>query len=82
MMWPRRLQPWVGLPNVLMREFVVPELIQGDANPAKMAGAVLEWLEAPDRMAAVVQRFAQLHDMLRRDTATLATDAIEKTYQR
>jgi lipid-A-disaccharide synthase len=81
MMWPRRLQPWVGLPNVLLREFVVPELIQRDANPDGMAAAVLEWLRAPDRMAAVRHRFTTLHEMLQRDTASLATDAIEKTLQ-
>ncbi len=81
MMWPRRLQPWVGLPNVLLREFVVPELIQRDANPEQMAAALLDWLRAPDRMAAVQQRFEMLHEILQRDTATLATDAIEKTLQ-
>ena len=32
-------QPWVGLPNILLREFAVPELLQGDATPAKIAAA-------------------------------------------
>ena len=81
LMWPRRLQPWIGLPNVLLREFVVPELIQRDANPDRMAAALLEWLDAPARMAAVQNRFIALHEMLQRDTAQLATDAIEKTLQ-
>jgi lipid-A-disaccharide synthase len=30
----RNLQPWVGLPNILCREFVVPELLQDAATPA------------------------------------------------
>jgi lipid-A-disaccharide synthase len=81
LMWPRRLQPWIGLPNVLSRDFVVPELIQGDANPEQMAAALLEWLQAPARMAAVQTRFIALHEMLQRDTAKLATDAIETTLQ-
>jgi lipid-A-disaccharide synthase len=25
----KQLQPWVGLPNILCRDFVVPELLQG-----------------------------------------------------
>ena len=57
--------------------FVVPELIQDAATPAALAQAVLDWLAAPERIAAVQQCFAALHEQLRRDTARLATDAIE-----
>jgi lipid-A-disaccharide synthase len=81
LMKSRHLQPWIGLPNILCRDFVVPELTQGEVNPEPLAAALLDWLEAPDRMAAVRSRFAELHEILRRDTATLATDAIEKTLQ-
>lgn len=77
-MKPKQLQPWLGLPNILCGEFVVPELIQQDANPESLAAAVLDWLEAPARMAAVQEKFTALHALLQRDTATLATDAIEK----
>jgi lipid-A-disaccharide synthase len=80
-MRPKQLQPWVGLPNILCGDFVVPELIQEDANPKALAAAVLEWLGSPDKMAAVQERFKALHMLLRRDTATLATDAIEKVIQ-
>ena len=77
-MKPKQLQPWLGLPNILCGEFVVPELMQDDANPDALAAALLEWLEAPARMAAVQEKFTALHALLQRDTATLATDAIEK----
>ena len=75
----RKLQPWVGLPNILAGEFVVPELLQHDANPESLAAGLLDWLAAPARMAAVKEKFAAMHVQLRRDTAKLATDAIEKT---
>jgi lipid-A-disaccharide synthase len=81
LMKPKHLQPWIGLPNILCRDFVVPELTQGEMNPESLAAALLDWLEAPEKMAAVRSRFAALHELLRRDTATLATDAIEKTLQ-
>ena len=81
LMKPRHLQPWVGLPNILCGEFVVPELLQGDAKPERLATALLEWLEAPARMAAVQERFRALHASLRRDTATLAADAIQKVLE-
>ncbi len=70
------LQPWVGLPNILLRQMAVPELLQHQATPERLAQAVLDWLESPERMAAVQGQFLQLHDTLRRDTPTLATDAI------
>ncbi|MBS0406727.1 MAG: lipid-A-disaccharide synthase [Proteobacteria bacterium] len=57
--------------------FVVPELIQDAATPPALARAVLDWLAAPEKMAALEARFAALHEALRRDTARLATDAIQ-----
>ena len=77
----RRLQPWVGLPNILAGEFVVPELLQDQSKPEQLAAALLEWLASPARMAAVQEKFRALHLQLRRDTASLATDAIEKVIQ-
>jgi lipid-A-disaccharide synthase len=76
-----QLQPWIGLPNILCNESVVPELIQDEANPESLAAAVLEWLGSPARMAAVQEKFTALHTLLRRDTATLATDAIQQVIQ-
>jgi len=57
--------------------FVVPELVQDAATPEALARAVLDWLAAPEKIAATAARFAALHHDLRRDTARLATDAIE-----
>jgi len=75
----KQLQPWVGLPNILCRDFVVPELLQDAATPPALAAALAQWLDAgPQRIAQVEQRFHQLHLELRRDTAQLAADALEK----
>ncbi len=82
----KQLQPWVGLPNILSRDFIVPELIQDRATPRALADAVLQWLDdldhQPAKMAALQQQFVTLHLSLRRDTSTLATDAIEKILAR
>ncbi|MDO8888792.1 MAG: lipid-A-disaccharide synthase [Hydrogenophaga sp.] len=77
----KQLQPWVGLPNILCGEFVVPEFLQEAASPQALAQAVLGWLDAPERIEALQQRFTALHHTLRRDTAQLATDAIEKVLE-
>lgn len=74
----KQLQPWVGLPNILSNDFVVPELLQDAATPAALADATLAWLASPQRVAALEDRFTELHHLLKRDTAHLATDAIEK----
>ena len=82
MMKRMKYQPWVGLPNILLRDFAVPELIQGDATPERLAHAALAWLDDPQRCAALEKRFHALHLELRRDTARAATDAIEKILAR
>lgn len=78
----KQLQPWVGLPNILCRDFVVPELLQDAATPQALADAVQQWLEArtqePARIATLEHRFTALHESLRRDTSRLAADAIQK----
>ena len=74
----QQLQPWVGLPNILCQDFVVPELLQGAATPRALAQSVLDWFDAPERITALQHRFEVLHHTLRRNTAQLATDAIEK----
>ena len=78
----KQLQPWVGLPNILCRDFVVPELLQDVATPQAMARELLLWVDAkssaPDKITALQERFTRLHAELRRDTSRLATDAIQK----
>lgn len=78
----KKLQPWVGLPNILCQDFVVPEFLQETATPEALSAAVLHWLDsklaAPDKIAAVEQRFTALHVELQRDTSKLATHAIQK----
>lgn len=69
-------QPWVGLPNILAREFLVPELIQERCTAPALAAAVLGWLDDAPACQRLAQRFADIHHLLRRDTARRATDAI------
>ena len=70
-------QPWVGLPNILLRDFVVPEFLQAAATPQRLAHAVLAWLDDPERRDALRVKFEALHRELRCDTGQRATDAIE-----
>ncbi len=78
----KRLQPWVGLPNILSGEFVVPELLQDDATPQALAREVLAWLDAPAvKIAQLERRFTALHRELLRDTPKLAAHAIAQVIE-
>ena len=72
----KKLQPWVGLPNILSGKFVVPELIQDAATPEALAAATLAWFDAPEKVADLERQFTTLHTQLLRNTSELAADAI------
>jgi lipid-A-disaccharide synthase len=76
-----RLQPWVGLPNILCRAFLVPELLQDDCQPQALADALLAQLDDAANAARLAERFTELHHLLRRDTARCASDAIAQILQ-
>ncbi|VTU19580.1 Lipid-A-disaccharide synthase [Variovorax sp. SRS16] len=81
LMHRQQLQPWVGLPNILCGDFVVPELLQEAATPEALCEATLAWLASPDKVHALQQRFCALHAELQRDTPTLCADAIQKVLE-
>ena len=60
----RRILPYVGLPNILAGEFIVPELLQADATPANLAQALGNWLDSKPAREGVQDRFARLHASL------------------
>lgn len=68
--------PWVGLPNILARRFVVPELLQEEATPATLAEAMLEQLNNETHRAALIETFTRMHESLRRNTAETAAATI------
>jgi lipid-A-disaccharide synthase len=71
--------PYVGLPNILCGEFVVPELLQDDATPKNLADALLAWLNNPSKVTQLKTRFAEMHETLRRPTGLLVAQAVAQT---
>jgi lipid-A-disaccharide synthase len=71
-----RLQPYVGLPNVLAGKFVVPELLQDDATPEKLAEAALKLVSDKNNLLEIQKEFTQIHHSLRQNTAEKAAAAI------
>jgi lipid-A-disaccharide synthase len=74
----KRLQAWVGLPNILCQDFIVPELLQEQATPSALAKETSIWLETPNLVDKVKMRFTDLHKQLTQDTSGLVTDAVNK----
>jgi lipid-A-disaccharide synthase len=68
--------PYVGLPNVLAGEKLVPELIQDDANPAALAGALLTLLRDTVAQRRQVERFREFHHLLRQEAAEKAARTV------
>mgnify|MGYP003342467811 CR=1 FL=1 len=71
--------PYVGLPNILCGEFVVPELLQDDATPTNLAAAIQTWINQPTKVAKLKERFEQMHESLRRPTGLLVAQAVSQT---
>ncbi|HYT16116.1 MAG TPA: lipid-A-disaccharide synthase [Burkholderiales bacterium] len=68
--------PWVGLPNIIAGEFLVPEILQDEATPENLAQAVLNSLNDPVVNRRLPERLDQIRRLLRRDTAARATEAL------
>ena len=68
--------PYVGLPNILAGRFVVPELLQKDANPEKLSSTVLEMMADKSRVKEIVTEFTNIHHLLRQNTEEKAVQAI------
>lgn len=69
-------QPWVGLPNILAREFLVPELIQHAATPQALADALWRQMQDGAHKEKLVQRFTDMHHSLLRNTAQESAQAV------
>ncbi|HEY9900200.1 MAG TPA: lipid-A-disaccharide synthase [Pantanalinema sp.] len=55
---------YVTLPNIVMDEGIVPELLQGEANGARMAEEVLRLLQSPGDRARMIARLAAVRARL------------------
>lgn len=69
-------QPWIGLPNILAREFLVPELLQNAATPEALADNLWKQLQDENHRSILKQRFIEMHHSLLRDSARESANAV------
>lgn len=77
-----RYQPWVGLPNILAGRFLVPEFLQDEATPEKLAQALGDLAGDATVRSELTKEFTAMHEQLRQDTAEKAATAIWQVMQR
>jgi lipid-A-disaccharide synthase len=63
-------------PNLLVGREIVPEFFQEAATPEVLGGAVLQWLEQPQRLGELREAFGLVHRDLRRGGAALAAEGV------
>jgi lipid-A-disaccharide synthase len=72
----RHYQPYVGLPNVVAGEFVVPEFLQDEATPENLSQAVLNLLFDNTVRTRLEARFAAMAAALRQDSRSRIASAL------
>jgi len=73
--------PWIGLPNILAREFLVPEYLQHAATPQALAEAVWTQLNDTALRDRLASRFTDMHHSLLRDSAQESAQAVLRVIQ-
>ena len=69
-------QPYVGLPNILSGQFVVPELIQEEATPENLANALVNLIQDGEVVRNLEAVFSGIHGSLRQNSAEKASLAV------
>lgn len=68
--------PFIGLPNLIAKEQLVPEFVQKKAKPEHLTMALLNFLDNPDKVEALQKKFTDIHLELRRNASDKAAKAI------
>lgn len=69
--------PFIALPNLLVGQELVPELLQEQVTPERLAAALFHVLEGSSQQI-LVDKFTEIHKVLRRNGDELAAEAVLK----
>ena len=70
--------PYVSLPNLLVNDMLVPEMIQEDCTPKKLAEKMEPYLgeSAVENRRVLIERFTELHQLVRKNADKQAAQAV------
>lgn len=78
MMKGKGYMPYVGLPNILLNEFAVPELLQDEATPDALARNALFQLDDDANRNRLESLFAEQHQRLLQPSGDIASRVIQQ----
>jgi len=67
---------YIALPNLLADEKLVPEFIQDAATPEQISAALIDYLDHPEKIAALENKFLDIHQRLRCNASQQAANAV------
>ena len=67
---------YVSLPNLLVDQELIPELLQNDATPESLSKAMVRALEDDSYRHFLHEQFTAIHTQLKQDASKLAFDAV------
>jgi lipid-A-disaccharide synthase len=70
--------PYISLPNLLAGKQLVPELLQDEVTPQRLATEIVSQLHAKSGTDEIVKTFHTIHTQLKRDASVTAADAVLK----
>jgi lipid-A-disaccharide synthase len=76
-----RLLPYVGLPNILAGEFIVPELLQKEATPENIAQTMYNLLADKAGLAELKEKYLAIHAKLKQNSAQKAAAVVKQFLQ-
>jgi lipid-A-disaccharide synthase len=68
--------PYIGLPNLLAKQALIPEFVQNAAQPKVLAAALLDFLDHPEKVRVLEEKFVEIHHQLRCNANREAAQAI------
>ena len=68
--------PFIGLPNLLAKKAIVPELIQQRATPKALSQELLALLDSVEKRQLQTEKFLELHQVLGQKASVTAAHAI------
>ena len=77
MMKRKAYLPYVGLPNILAGEFVVPEILQDDATAENLSRAMANIVRHKAMREKMQDKFAEIHGLLRQDNPARLRAALQ-----
>lgn len=72
----KQILPYIGLPNILSKKFVVPELLQDDSTAENLAQALVNLVANKQAVTELEERFTEMYLMLKQDAAKKAAQAV------